>query len=94
MKRTAVFAREQLRAPFTVAFFADRLVIAALVAGVLGAGPWMADLATRLLARAAAADVVAVACRAAVVATLTMILAASALFIAANAYSPFIYFRF
>ncbi len=82
------------RAPFDVAFFTDRLVVASIVAGVIGAGPWMAALGRAVLARSTESDAHAVLLRVATVATLALLLASSALFIAANAYSPFIYFRF
>ena len=82
------------RAPFEVAFFADRLVVAAIVAGVIGAGPWMAALGRSVLARSTESGTHALLLRVATVATLAILLVSSALFIAANAYSPFIYFRF
>ena len=54
----------------------------------------MAALGRAVLARSTESDGRAVLLRVATVATLALLLASSALFIAANAYSPFIYFRF
>ncbi|MBL8140472.1 MAG: MBOAT family protein [Acidobacteria bacterium] len=82
------------RAPYTVGFFADRLVVVAIVAGIIGAGPWMAAAGRAALARSADGDRTGMALRVAAVASIALLLASSALFIAANAYSPFIYFRF
>lgn len=82
------------RAPFDVAFFADRLVLLAMFAGVIGAGPWMAAFGRHVLARSTAPDGMGRTLRVAAVAAILLIIASSSLFIAANAYSPFIYFRF
>ena len=81
-------------APFTPGFFVSPMVLAAFVAGVVGAGPLPASVGRRVLLWRPESPPARVAVNGLIVAAFASVFGLATLFIAASSYSPFIYFRF